>query len=158
MGAFDYLKPHVTAPGCEVAGPNRFFQVPDEEIRKAECRIGYAFPGELATFYREVGMGFLKGGGSAKNAPSWAHINRVLGPMEAVDLSLGECKHTPDGGFAEADLPIFEIRDGAFLVMRPRSSNPNAVYWDAGNAVSRSFVEFVRRVYFDDALFYLVKH
>ncbi|MCP4593042.1 MAG: hypothetical protein GY842_20095 [bacterium] len=155
MGAFDYLTSFVRSSPEDASGSVFFFPVTETEMREAERQIGLRLPRELATFYREIGSGFLKASRHSKDAPPHAYVNRVLDPIEAADLFLGLHEHTPVGEFAEGDLPVFEVGDQSFLVMRPGSNTPNAVYWDAGDPVCSSFARFIHRLYFDDALFYL---
>ena len=52
------------------------------------------------------------------------------------------------------DLPFFEIADSSsFLLMKPFSDNPNAV-WDYDLKIEDSFEKFIWRLYYESPSFY----
>ena len=53
------------------------------------------------------------------------------------------------------DLPVFEIADGSsFMMMKPRSSNPNAVWYMGSEKIEDSFRDFIYKLYHDDPSYY----
>ncbi|MEH7398247.1 SMI1/KNR4 family protein, partial [Priestia megaterium] len=53
-------------------GENKIYNLSEEEILKAEDRMGIRFPDDLRQLYLEVGYGFIK-------EPSNNAINRIMG-------------------------------------------------------------------------------
>ena len=147
MGSFEYLKRYVSRESPPTR--NWFTPVTEDEIRAAEQRVGSSFPAALRQFYLEVGSGFLRASEGDKKVTT--NVNRNLDPAEAAALRLGEAEASaPPEGFEDGDLPIFEVGDQLFLVMKPATTRPDAVYWMYGEEVAPSFEDFVRRLYFED--------
>ena len=147
MANFDYLRRYVSRESPPTR--NWFMPVSEDEIRAAEQRMGMSFPDALRQFYLEVGSGFLRATEGEKRVT--ANVNRILDPAEAAALRLGEVEGSaPLEGFEEGDVPVFEVGDQLFLVMRPSTAKPDAVYWMYGEQVAPTFEDFVRRMYFED--------
>ena len=134
-------------------GPNVFFPLSENDISKQERRLGFDFPFQLRTFYKEIGNGFITANVSdAEKNISCSSINRFITPEEATDLYIGEdVVVMPEEGFGDDELPFFEIGDGLFLVMR---KNCNGIYWSLGDLVANDLVEFVKQL-LDSPIFYM---
>ena len=53
------------------------------------------------------------------------------------------------------DLPFFEIGDSSsFMVMKPHSDNPNAVWYMGVEKIEDSFEKFIWRLYYEDPSYY----
>ncbi len=147
MGSFDYLRRYVSSESPPTR--NWFTPVTEDEIRAAERRMGTSFPAALRQFYLEVGSGFLRANDGEKKVTT--NVNRILDPTEAAALRLGEAEvPAPPEGFEDGTLPIFEVGDQLFLVIKPTTTKPDAVYWMYGEEVAPTFEDFVRRLYFED--------
>jgi antitoxin YxxD len=128
--------------------------VSDRDIAAAERRMGLSLPLELRTFYREVGWGFFaKGEEEAK----WNRnlVNRVIPPDEIADLLLDSDQPLrPSEGFVRGALPFFELGSGTFLLLKPKSKEPNKVYHaDGKRVVADSVVDFFRQLYVNAAFY-----
>jgi hypothetical protein len=123
-------------------GPRRFYPVEAADIDAAERQLGFAFPPELRAFYSQVGYGWLGADGldSARNL--------FVHPLDVVDLLNGSSEFAPPEGFLAGDLPFFDAGGGCFLVVRPNSRRPLAVFRDSGDnePVASDVVEFCRRL------------
>ena len=174
---FDYLEkflpPHPTFEGTN---RNWFCLVSKEEILEAEKKYNFCFPNQLREFYSEIGYGSLY---AAYNAPIGYRAfmsNKILPPLvaaafykplegdnrpedEYVPINAGDDAHYMAAMTYEmlqpGDLPFFEVGDGTnFLVMRPHSENPNAVWSDCGVKIEDSFERFIWRLYHEDPAYY----
>jgi hypothetical protein len=143
---FEKFKPYIGRHDL----PNDFYPVSLASITDAEERLGYSLPSELRAFYEEVGSGFFTiGVKDSERDPSL--VNRVVSPMGIVELLFDTtCQYRPYEGFVEGVLPFFDCGEGTFLVLRPRSSNPNAVYWPSGvesQRITSSVISFFDELY-----------
>lgn len=147
---FEHFKTYV---GVKVPS-NRFWPVPLTEIEHAEQWQKMPLPSQLRAFYVEVGKGFWVRGVRDEHGCA-SVINRVLGPLEAVDmLSNADNELRPDEGFAQGVFPFFDIGESTYFVVKPHSNEPNIVYWPDGVAiVSESVEEFFSNLY-QSAVFY----
>lgn len=155
MADFSYLSGFSDPPDVDRNIPNRFYPVAWGDVAKAEERIGFRFPPQLRCFFQQVGSGFFGAAEGCKEVAVADHVNRILNPIEISDLMMGESQLAPEEGFDEGEMPFFEVGDGSFLIMKPVSENPDAVYWSYGPMVSLSLGEFVSELYYRDPLFYL---
>lgn len=56
----------------------------------------------------------------------------------------------------EGDMPIFEVADfTSYLVMRPNSEHPNAVYTTLGQIIEDSLETFIWKLYHVSPTYYL---
>jgi hypothetical protein len=76
---------------------NKTYKISEDDILKAEQRMGISFPDDLKQSYLEVVYGFIKG--QSANA-----INRILGPGAVADIRLRE-------GIFESDSDLVELFD-----------------------------------------------
>jgi len=154
---FDYLKPYMGKKGI---GENKFFPVSAQDIEEAEKRIGYKFPPQLRVFYEEIGDGSFQSNHDNSIVDDGCYANCILHPKESADIKLlgyDSGQILPSVKFAEDELPIFEIADGAnFFVMKPQGDNPNAVYqFMEGGLIEDSFEKFIWRLYYESPLYYM---
>jgi hypothetical protein len=141
---FEYLQPYIG----KKKPPNRFWPVDPADVEDAERRLGVRFPGQLRTFYAEVGCGFLaQGKEDRRRGPSL--VNGVLSPVEIASLLLDPSEPArPAEGFMPGVMPFFDVGEQTYLVMRPSSSQPDAVYWPDGKSkVSDELEAFFKDLY-----------
>ena len=156
MPNFDYLKKYID----NVEGMrNRFHPLSLQEIEMVENRLGYKFPFQLRTFYKEIGFGTFQHNHDLSVTDN-TFANRLLDPESAADIKLlgyDSGQILPSVTFAEDELPIFEVADGdMFFVMKPKSDKPNAVYRDMGQGILEdSFEKFIWRLYYESPLYYM---
>ena len=146
---YNFLKPYV---GYNNLKGTYFLPIKPAQISKAEEKIGTNFPNQLKDFYIEIGEGILSCGEKYPEMYINTGGNLILPPLvaaafykplegdnrpedEYVPIDSGDGEHYMAAMTYEilqpGDLPFFEIGDSTrFLVMKPYSENPNAV-WQA---------------------------
>lgn len=165
---FKYLKKYV---GHNDLKGTYFLPVKEEDIRLAEQTIGTKFPSELKTFYQEIGDGILSCGEKYPEMFIDSGGNLILPPLvvSAFYKPLEGDTWTPDDGPIDAgdgehymdastyeilepgDLPFFEIADStSFMVMKPHSTNSNAVWYMGQEKIEDSFEEFIWKLYYEN--------
>lgn len=158
---YSYLKPYVhTNPEDKVDG-NFFVSLSEEEILEAEQIIGAQFPSELRAFYQEIGYGFLTHPHILPVGYKFYSSNLIHAPS-SIALILN--KGVESGLIMEStlellspgDWPMFEIGDSTnFLIMKPFSDNPNAIWDDGGDVkIDDSFAHFIWRLFYESPSFY----
>ncbi len=123
------------------SGPNRFWPVKESEILRAEARIGVRFPQTLRSFFEESGCGFYSQGTDDKE---WNRslINRLVSPDGIADLMCDEVNNTrPPEGFCDGEMPFFDTGERTYLVIYPKASTPERVYWSGGLIVAAEDLE-----------------
>jgi hypothetical protein len=137
---------------------NSFYPLELQDIENAEDRLGYKFPSQLRDFYLEIGYGFFDHTADKKIRQE-VYANRLMDPCSVADIKLlgyDSGQIISEVEFESNDLPIFEIADGAnFLLMRPQSNNPNAVYGMLGELIESEFEKFIWRLYYENPTFYM---
>jgi hypothetical protein len=144
---------------------NIFTPVSEDEIKEAEELLGFPFPDELRNFYKNIGYGSLAIPPNAPKDYVCSVSNEILPPFIVANFAKGilrwEGQHSwmaePTYEFMEpGDLPFFEIGDSSsFLVMKPHSDNPNAVWTDGIPVkIEDSFERFIHRLYYESPSFY----
>lgn len=130
-------------------GPKRFQEVRREDVEEAERALGFAFPFELRRFYAEIGYGWLGTEVDPTLRNLFAH------PLDIVDLMTGVSEFAPPEGFLPGDLPFFDAGAGRFLVMRPQSDTPSAVFRDTGaeRPIAPNLLQFVNDLELDAGFF-----
>lgn len=113
---------------------NKIYKVPEDDILKAEQRMGISFPDDLKQLYLEVGYGFIKG--QSANA-----INRLLGPGAVADIRLreGVFEYDPDLDELYDDenkLIFFEVNEGVYISLELQLVNNPVFYLDIQIATS----------------------
>lgn len=156
MKKYEYLKKFIAdKPG---GSPNWFGIITSEEIKEAEIRLGFEFPKSLKEFWLEVGYGFFKV--SINGLINKDHVNRLCSPDQIADILLlkEESLLITDEGVEyldKEDIPFFELADMAsFLVMKPNSDKPDAVY-RSNLLIEEHFERFIWRLYHESPTFYL---
>jgi hypothetical protein len=126
--------------------PNRFWPVTADEIGAAEARLGHEFPSELRKFFQEIGYGFY---GEGIKDSKRTHVNRVMDPTSIADILLDKSEpYRPHEGFLNGVMPFFDLGESTFLVLKPKTTLPNRVFWPDGvKVVSESLIEFFEELY-----------
>lgn len=158
MVMFDYLKSdddnNVKPVLCHFFGI-----VSENDIQNAEKRLTYCFPSQLRQFFLTVGEGSFRHNKNFSETQE-SYANCILHPKIIADIKLlgyDSGQIVPSVEFADDELPIFEIADGAnFFVMKPQSKNPNAVYqFMGGELIEDSLEKFIHRLYYESPLYYM---
>ena len=141
-----------------------FLPVSKLEIEEAELQLKVELPIQLKDFYNEIGAGILSCGERYPEMLADSLTNEILPPLVAANFSKGILRWDgQDNWMSEStyellepgDLPFFEVGDSNyFLVMKPNSENPNAVYDMGGHLVEDSFEKFIHNLYYDDPSYY----
>lgn len=150
MSEFDYLKGFVSKE--ESGHPNWFTPLAESAVTQAEDRIGFRFPASLRSFYLEIGSGFLAANEAGDKKTT--SVNRFLTPGEVADLYLGDSELMPPEGFEPGELPIFEVGNDLFLVMRLAGDRDAGMFRMSGTKVADNFTDFVGRLYHEDPRYY----
>lgn len=157
MKKYNYLKEFINSIS-EEPNANYFGKISNEEIKINEKRIGFQFPLSLKNFWLEIGYGFLT---KSIKGEETINNNRILFPQEIADIILLKedsnyiLSEVADY-FSKEVIPFFEIADMAsFLVMKPYSEKPEAIYNLRGMIVEQSLEKFIWRLYYESPTFYL---
>lgn len=140
-----------------------------EEINDAEARIGFSFPESLKEFWKEVGIGHITTPYNAKEGYECSCKNEFLSPNQIADIVLLKeeselilpevVEYMEDGYVGDGDILFFEIGDmSSFLMMKAKSSKPNAVYNIVGEIIEEDFEKFIWRLYHESPTYYLNVH
>jgi hypothetical protein len=157
---YDYLKKYILNEHEGSRLPNNFWPVSQEEIDDFEQKIGIAIPSELKIFYQEIGYGFLTHTNKHDAIYDFCDTNRIIPPPDLADIILNGASSGLIMDFAFEDLspgdfPIFEIGDSTrFMIMKPLSDNPNAVWFQGWEKIEDSFERFIYNLYYDDPAYY----
>lgn len=163
MTSYQYLSKFI--PGGSGVNDNWFCPVEIKEVLQSEEKIRAKFPEELRNFYLNIGFGMLRSPDVVPPNYNFYSKNEILPPHIAVDYMLGNLEHPDEPEYymsrytydllKPGDLPFFEIGEGSsFLVMKPNSENPNAVWSDCGIKIEDSFERFVWRLYYENPGYY----
>ena len=165
MSKYDYLKKY-QAPHDHVVETwreNSFIPVKGESIKSIEVNLNLQFPSALKEFWTEVGGGNLTTPQDPPVGYECCHSNNFLFPkeIEAIFTHGSESRLiTPEGMefLQEGDIPFFEIADHvSYLVMRPTSEHPNAIYTTRGQILEDSLETFIWKLYHVSPTYYLDK-
>lgn len=120
---------------------NKTYKVLEDDILKAEQRMGISFPDDLKQLYLEVGYGFIK-------ARSANGINRILGPGAVADIRLREgiFGFDPDLNelFDDEDkLIFFEVNEGVYISIDLQLVNNPIYYFDI--QIAESLEDFFKK-------------
>jgi hypothetical protein len=162
MEKFEYLKKFIKKPGSGsvyIAQHNVFHPISLEIIAEAERLLGFPFPSQLRNFYYEIGGGHLTVPIDSPDDYECYHDNEILDPIDIVEI-MNDRENTvlisPDLELLEGDMPFFHVTDGNyFLVLRPSSENPNAVYNHYGDYIDE-FDRFIYRLYHESADYFWI--
>lgn len=137
------------------AQKNEFWRIQEANLLEAERSMGNCIPSELRNFYIFVGKGHLVRSRDGLLQTDYFNIfvdlPRLCKLWLREDVSFQYDSELVAGG----ELPFFDMGSHSYFVLRPSSSNPNAVYapYDK-KPISNSFNEFILRLY-QDTTFYL---
>ncbi len=140
---------------------NSFQEISNNSINEFEQKLGFNFPTQLKEFWQEVGCGFLVVTHESIGSSTFDHDNRILPPEDIADIMLLKEESSlilPDYAdyLVPGDMPFFAIADSSsFLIMRPLSDNPNAVYSFGGRKIEDNFETFIYRLYYESPTYYL---
>jgi len=172
MHNFDYLKKFVYPLfSKEIPTENFFNPVSNKEIEETEKGLGFVFPNDLKFFYKEIGSGCLRNSNKVSLDHKSYLYNMIMPPEVSArfycavrDREIDEPPHFNEEyymsteaveDFEPGDLPFFEIGDSSsFLIMKPHSDNPNAVWADKYTKIEDSFERFIWRLYHEDPGYY----
>lgn len=178
MRTFDAFKRYVfdtdniePGKGIVFAG-NMFMEVSESEITESEAKLGFRFPEGLRQFYLEIGSGQLRCPASDPDGPEMANPNLLLDPSDVAGLYLKDGETLPlfpieedqlskdevvELQFEVADdgeLPFFDMGDMIYLVTRPHSDDPEAVYLaHDGNQVAKDMYDLMEKLHANPNLF-----
>jgi hypothetical protein len=159
---YSYLRTGGIKEGAE---SNWFAALAQIDISSCEEVLGFSLPSQLRDFYSMMGVGMIRSPHNPTEGYKFYGLNEILHPKHMVELYLGEdiewptsvsqyYRH-PSAEFPPGELPFFEIADGSqFLIMKPLSDNPNAVYTESGILIEDSFERFIWRLYYEDPGYY----
>lgn len=162
MSKYEYLKKYRN-PKDTKAGENSFYSVSAEKILTAEKALQKEFPKSLKVFWKDIGYGFFGASCKELGITQIDYSNRLLTPGNIVSiLQEGE-----DSGLITeqgleflkgGDIPIFEVEGfTSYLVMKPNSDKPNAVYDIDGSIIEDSLETFIWKLYHVSPTYYLAK-
>ncbi|MBS0186329.1 MAG: SMI1/KNR4 family protein [Proteobacteria bacterium] len=176
-----FLEKYIDDPNIDIGSTitlwntNSFVKLSKQEIEKAEKYMGCPFPSQLRQFYEEIGYGNLTTPHNPSEDYHFYGANEIFPPIVAAHFYKGIIEHhtieekkdaldyNGDYFFSRetleyttpGDLPFFEIGDSSsFLMMKPQSSNPNAVYSEFGVLVEEEFSNFIWKLYYKSPSYY----
>jgi hypothetical protein len=129
MGNFQILSPFKVKDTTNNDLEHVFYKVEENNIDTAEKKLGFRLPKELASFYREIGYGFMnKGNGS---------FNRLVDPLSLVQIFLKEDFYEGDPDLEVYDdiynndkLLFFEVNEGTYLAIdKIDEGGKNKIYY-----------------------------
>lgn len=129
---------------------NVFCPIEDQkDIELAEVTLALDLPAQLKAFYAEIGSGQLQTGSNGDTSD----FNWIASPKELVKILKGTSDWLMPYSQLEPDtLPFFQRDVDLFLCLKPKSDNPNAVWWmwgelmPNGGKICDSLVEFFQRL------------
>lgn len=135
------------------------------EIVESEKRLGFEFPSQLKEFWVEIGRGSLPNPHDLKDDFVAAHNNHIFRPKDIADIILLKeesglilpwlLDYYNEGYLTEDDVPFFEVLASDFLIMKPKSLKPNAIYNMIGEIIEEDFERFIWRLYYESPTYYL---
>ena len=160
----EYIGPHDHA--VKVWQENSFLPVISKDIKEVERKTGIHFPESLKKFWLNIGCGNLTVGKESDKEHEYYHANCILSPEQIADIMLlkdesefvipGLSEYFEEGYIKDDDIIFFEIGDmSSFLVMKPNSDKPNAVYDMIGRVIEEDFERFIWRLYHESPDYYL---
>lgn len=159
MADYSYLVPFVRTEGASSIEGNNFWPVKAKDIAGLEEYLGCSLPNDLKDFYIQIGSGFLD---TPKNPPfnyECSSTNRINHPLLIIEMmSTGSYvipDYYEDSLQGTGDIPVFEIGDSSsFMHMKPRSDNPNAIWYCGSDKIEDSFERFIYNLYHDGPDYY----
>ncbi|WP_341747861.1 SMI1/KNR4 family protein [Candidatus Tisiphia endosymbiont of Dascillus cervinus] len=170
MGKYDYLKKYINFDQFDGKRPYNWFEKIDvDEIKIAENRLNFSFPISLKEFWLEIGHGSLPNPANLKDDFIGVHNNHFFSPQQIADIMLLKeesdyilpeaVEYIEEGYIKDDDIIFFEVADmSSFLVMKPSSDKPDAIYDEIGNLIEEHFERFIWRLYHESPDYYLHVH
>ena len=157
MKKYDYLKKYINSKD-EEAGNNVFYPILEDEILKAEKKLGYTFPEELKEFWREIGSGFLWSSDPEKGIIQKTYPNRFSPPSEIASILLegSESELISEEMLElleEDEVPFFNITGFDYLTYK--TTDESFKVYNLSIKVADSLEEFVHRLYYESPTYYL---
>lgn len=124
-----------------------FWPVDANQLMLFEANTGMKLPPELRTFYEKVGHGRIQ----LSRDGEWAEfdLNIIVDPERLASLFMRtDPSFEVDAELVEdGDLPFFDIGSHSYLVMRPCSAAPDAIYWPYDAVpISENIWDFAERL------------
>ncbi|MCC8399167.1 MAG: SMI1/KNR4 family protein [Rickettsia endosymbiont of Platyusa sonomae] len=163
MDKYNYLKKFINNSNTP-APRNSFSKIDFQDIKNAEDRLGFEFPKSLKEFLLEIGCGVLS---KSINGNSFlCYSNCLLPPKQIADIMILKeesdyilpeaVEYIEEGYIKNDDIIFFEVGDlSSFLVMKPSSNKPDAIYTMLGNLIEEHFERFIWRLYHESPDYYL---
>ncbi len=161
---FGFLEQYKVRPFENPSHATLVYGVNESEIKKAEKKLGFLFPGEIRNFYEKIG--YSKICETRSGEVDLYNQNYILPPMVAATFYEAilrfqekeieepvECdgfymNNSIIDLFEPGDLPFFEISDSdSFMVLKPKSENPNAVWYMGQEKIEESLEQFIYKLY-----------
>jgi len=149
------LKARQTSDGKELPVQNEFYAVSEAEVKQLEGDLGFSLPAQLRNFYINVGSGFLNVDALGQHQNDYPNNiidldrMRLFWRREEVSFEYDHEIVAPD------ELVFFDMGSYMYLVVRPFSDQPNAVYYPRDQKpVAADFNDFVFKLY-QNTTFYL---
>lgn len=132
-----------------------FWSVSADQLTQFETKTGVTLPPELRRFYEQVGHGRIQLGRNGE----WAEfdLNIIVEPERLTSLFLRtDPSFEVDAELVEeGDLPFFDMGIHSYLVMRPNSDDPDAIYWPYDAVpISKDIWEFTNRLLTDPRFYH----
>lgn len=164
---YEYLKKYdkkETEEVIDITCHNVFYPLDEKIILEAEKLLGFNFPASLRKFYEEIGYGHLTTPLKKDASYEFYASNAILHPIIVSRFFYGDLlnddyhAYMSEWAYEELpkeDIPVFEIGDGSsFMTMKPKSDNPNAVWYLGYEKIENSFEAFIYNLYYDDPAYY----
>ena len=124
-----------------------FWTVDTDQLRLFESKTGIKLPPELRSFYKQVGHGRIQ----LSRTGEWAEfdLNIIVDPVRLASLFMRtDPSFEVDAELVEdGDLPFFDMGSHSYLVMRPGTNNPDAIYWPFDAVpISENIWDFAERL------------
>ncbi|CAO5682435.1 MAG: Antitoxin YxxD [Holosporales bacterium] len=143
---------------------NYFISLDQGILKEAESIIDMPFPSELKQFYQEVGYGNLSAPKDVPEGYCFYSRNMILHPLAIARFKIGQLLNPDLDSYMQQDvyedlspddLPFFEIGDSSsFMIMKPKSDTPNAVWYMGMEKIEDSFERFIWRLYHESPGYY----
>jgi len=123
-----------------------------KEIEEAEGRLGFKFPPLLRHFYEFIGHGNYVG--KLANEKHGALLsNEILHPRDVVEIYEGGGVYPSPFKFQRAQLPFFQMMEDKYLTVRPKSAEPESIYFRFGDILIEANIDLFMRRLLDDPEF-----
>lgn len=147
MGKYNFLSQFVVDKSSEKSDSQQrhiFYKVSDDDVIKAEQRMGKKIPAGLKEFYREIGYGFICKDDNTRT-------NRIMHPDDIADFYLGneQYQYVDRDVYEEYEMVFFDLGgEGDFLTMDvgDTGSTENCSIFYFGEKIASDLVEFLKNM------------